>query len=268
MNAVEKARTIFLALTVALLPLPSQAQLPGDTVFVKNNDDAIDEPSVFGDKVFRVSEWDTLKVVEQEEDYLKVAKQGQKGWVSRRSILATKAELREAKRRKKIRRQYFEEMKAEAKRRKKRRLQYFEEMKAEGYTVVLSNQTFDRNSAGGIDIGLSLLNISESKTIKYATAIWVLYNPVGDPVEKGLESSTAETRFVGPLESEEASSSTFENVWHSDVGSCAELKKLTIEHIEGSSFTYVNDLKDIARLSESIRLDGDCSYRAQQKRKN
>lgn len=256
MKSAEKVRTLFLALTVALLALPAQAQLPGDTIIVKNGGAAKNNPDFFGDKAFKVSKWDTLKVVEQKENYLKVAKRGQEGWVNRRSIF-TKAELREARREK-----------AEAKRRKRKRRQYLEEMKSEGYTVVLLNQTFDRNSAGGIDIGLSLVNISESKTIKYATATWELHNPVGDPAEKSLESSTAETRFVGPLEPEKTGSSTFENVWHSDVGSCAVLKKLTVEHIDGSSFTYVNDLKDIARLSVSVRLDGDCSYEAQQKRGN
>lgn len=249
-------RTLLFGLVAVLLALPARAQSSGDTVIVKNGGAAKNEPDYFGDDKFTVSKWDTLEVTGREDKYIQVRKEGQRGWVERRSIF-TEEELREAR----------QEREA-ARRRERERQKYLKELRSNGYTVILAGQTFDRDSAGGIDVGLSLVNISESKTVKYATATWELYNPVGDPVGKGLNSPTAQTRFVGPLEPGKAGQSTFDNVWRSDVGSCAELKKLVVEHIDGSSFTYVNDLREIAKLSETVRLDGDCSYEAQQKREN
>lgn len=140
--------------------------------------------------------------------------------------------------------------------------------KEEGYTVFLVRQSVQRSPYGGIDVALGVINVSQDKTVKYIDATWQLFNPVGDPVETGLESSTAETRLVGPIEPRDTGASTFEDVWNSDVGECAVLKKLVVRHIDGSSFTYINDLKDIAMEDSNVRLRGDCSYEAQQERKN
>lgn len=246
---------ILLLSVILLIPFCVHAQFEGDTVVVKNGGNAIDEANYFGDKKFVVRKGDTLSVLGRKDDYLQVKKKDLKGWINRRDVY-TADELEELR-----------QKRAAKKRRKKKRRKLLEKLRSKGYTVLLGAQSFERNSAGGIEVGLSLVNISDEKTLKYATATWQLYNPVGDPVQKDIGSSTAQTRFVGPLKPGEAGQTTFEDVWHSNVGSCAELKKLVVEHIDGSSFTYVNDLKDIAQLSETIRLDDDCSYQAQQSRK-
>jgi hypothetical protein len=248
-------RTLTAELVLLLLAIPSLGQSVGDlsvgdSVSVE---DALLQPNpkYSTNYLEHFGEATPAQIVDlgRGHDYIRIKIEGKKGWVEEGTLSPIASYRKQRERRRE----------AEDLRRQLRR---------KGYTVVIVAQTFEKNSAGGIDIGLGFINISETKTIKYATATWQLHNPVGDPVEKGLDSSTAKTRFVGPLEPEGIGRSTFENVWYSNVGSCAELKKLVVEHIDGSSFTYVNDLKEIAQLSESVRLDGDCSYEAQQKREN
>lgn len=140
------------------------------------------------------------------------------------------------------------------------------EARSRGYTILIVSQQFEKSELGTIDTGLGIFNISDERTIKYMTATWQLYNPVGDPVESGLESSTAETRFVGPVEPGTSGFSTFEDVWSSEVGSCVVLKKLVVEHIDGGTFTYIDDLQDIVTPGSEVRLEGDCSYEAQKSR--
>jgi len=207
--------------------------------------------NVYADEVASLSEGEVVAVIDTATYYVKVKIDTLNGWVHRSDGILLSEKRADQK---------AEERQRERARKTK------QELLEKGYTLILAGQTFNRDSAGGIDIGLGLLNISKSKTIKYATATWQLFNPVGDPVEKGLESSISQTRFVGPLEPGEGGRSVFENVWHSDVGTCAELKRLKVEHIDGSSFTYVNDLKDISQLAETVRLEDDCSYEAQKRR--
>jgi len=142
------------------------------------------------------------------------------------------------------------------------------EARNKGHTVFLVFQDIQKSSVGDIDVSLGIANISDEKTVKYVDATWQLFNPVGDPVEEGLNSSIAETQIVGPLKPGETASSTFDGVWNSNVGECVVLRKLVVQHIDGSSFTYINDLRDVVGGDGGVRLRGDCSYEAQQKRKD
>lgn len=142
------------------------------------------------------------------------------------------------------------------------------QLRQKGYTILLARQTFRKNSADGISVGLEPVNISQSKTIKYLRITWKLFNSVGDPTAgKNTGSATAQTQLVGPVEPKETGYTVFENVWYSSVGTCAEIWKIEVEHVDGSSFTYINDLEDIARDAEGVRVKGDCSYEAQQARR-
>jgi len=213
---------------------------------------------MFGDEVAEVAKGSFGVVVGVKDNYRRVRLDSVTGWVYARRLQDPES-YREKQRQEMLRRRAEERRRREAE-------DHIQSLRAKGYSVVLSRQTFSKDSAGGIKIGLGLGNISDSKTIKYATATWRLYNLVGDPVSKGLDSSRAKTKMVGPMEPGETSYTEFEGVWYSNVGSCAVLEKLVVEHIDGTSFTYVSDLTDIAKKAEGVRLKGDCSYEAQKAR--
>lgn len=141
---------------------------------------------------------------------------------------------------------------------------YIERMRDEGYSLVLEGHYLDRNSADGVSVALDLRNISKEKVIKYADIEWQLFNSVGDPVkgEHGTPSVTT-TRFVGPLSQGETASVEFENVWYNSVGSCAVVRRIDVEHVDGSTFTYINDLQDISKRAGFVNLRGECRYEAQ-----
>lgn len=214
-------------------------------------------PFSFGDRVATLVNGDTVRVQFREGSYARVKHDGKRGWLSL-DLLMSEEEARE----------YRQKLRSQRREARQRR-QYLRTLRERGYTIVLARQTFRKNSADGISVGLGLANISRAKTVKYLRITWKLFNSVGEPT-KGENSgrSTARTKLVGPIESGETGYTEFENVWYNSVGTCAEIRGIVVEHIDGSSFTYINDLNDIAREAESVRLMGDCSYEAQQKRKN
>jgi hypothetical protein len=270
-----------LLLAVNVKPLAyAQPLAEGDSVAISDATSLKSEPRMFGDEVAEAPEGSIGMVVGVKDNYRRVRLDSVTGWVYARRLQELGLYRKEQQRQRELD-QWLERRAQERKRREEKREQQVEEQKRKraeeqkrylrflrqkGYSVVLATQTFEKNSAGGINIGLGLGNISDSKTIKYVTATWRLYNPVGDPVSKGLESSRAETKLVGPLEPGETGYTEFENVWYSNVGSCAVLEKLVVEHIDGTSFTYVSDLTDIAEKARGVRLEGDCSYEAQKAR--
>lgn len=200
---------------------------------------------------------DTVKVIGKMEGRFRVIHEGKEGWIREEKVMSEKEE-----------REYQRELEAQRRRARQRR-KYLQGLREKGYTIVLTRQTFAKNSADGVSIGLGVVNISQAKTIKYLRITWKLFNPVGDPAPgENTGNATAQTRLVGPINPGGTSYTEFENVWYSPTGTCAEIRGIEVEHIDGSTFTYVNDLQDIAQQAESVRLMGDCSYEAQQERKN
>jgi hypothetical protein len=253
-------RTCFLfSLFCAVLVSPSFAQLGvvGDSVVVHGGE-IKDKPSIFGDTKSELSRGDTVKVLRRRgEDYFEVAYGKVTGLLSERQVMTSEEE-----------KEYEREIEAQRRSAKEMR-EYLRSLREKGYTIVLARQTFEKNSADGISVGLGLVNISENKTIKYLRITWKLFNSVGEPtVGQNSGRSTARTKLVGPLKPRETGYTEFENAWDSSVGTCAEIRGIVVEHIDGSSFTYINDLKDIAMEDSNVRLRGDCSYEAQQERKN
>lgn len=57
----------------------------------------------------------------------------------------------------------------------------------------------------------------------------------------------------------------FETLRYSAAGRCAKVRRIEVEHVDGSSFVYVNDLEDISKYGDSaeytreVKLRGDCS---------
>lgn len=242
----------FAILLFFFFPITSTGQSVGDTVVV-DGVNVRDDPSVFGDVRFSLDRGDRVIIGKVGDGYYKIVHNDREGWISERGLLS-KEEIQA----------YREEQIRKDKVRRERR-KYLEGLRQKGYTLMLWEQSMSTNSADGVSVSLRMQNVSKSKTIKYAEIEWQLYNTVGDPTsgDNGTPSVTT-TRFVGPLEPGEAGTVEFENVWYSSVGRCAVIRKIDVEHIDVSSFTYINDLEEIIRYAEGVRLKGDCSYEAQQ----
>lgn len=149
------------------------------------------------------------------------------------------------------------------------KVDHIESVREKGYGIALTRQTFDRSSADGISVGIGLVNTSEGKTVKYAKITWKLFNSVGDQTPGDNSGDEVEqTRLVGPLKPGESSYTEFENVWYNSVGTCAQIQRIEVEYIDGSSFTFIDDLSEIASETGGVRIEGDCGYEAQQERKN
>lgn len=160
-----------------------------------------------------------------------------------------------------------------------------ESLRSSGKTAIPSRQAVGKNSADGITVSLVVGNISDTKTIKYIRATWKLFNGVGDPVRgENSGESTAEVKLTGPIKPKELSTFTAENVWYSSTGTCAELRGVQVQHIDGSTST-ITDLNSVSRpsiadafkrvegpssasiiLGNPVKTSGDCSYEAQQSR--
>jgi len=181
-----------------------------------------------------------------------------------------------------------------------KRKSIYEDLKEKGHTLAPTYQSISTNSADGISIKFAVYNFSEDETVKYVRLTWKLYNSVGDPTRgDNSGSTTAKVRLTGPVPPMEGASSTFENIWYSSTGTCAELVGLQVEYMNGRTFSTaeleklvsVRDFYGLpgtaavgfmlstalsAALSEGdaeeakeerVLTSGDCSYRAQQKRK-
>lgn len=128
-----------------------------------------------------------------------------------------------------------------------------------GYTIELLEAGIRSNSADGVSFAIKLGNISEDKTIKYASVTAQLFNPVSDPVGSTIDGESKKSvRVVGPVEPGERDSYVWENVWYTPVGECVEIHRIEVEHMDGSTHTYVNDLKDISFNSDSVNLRDEC----------
>jgi len=243
--------------TTLLIPSVSPAQkiTTGDTVFVQDAT-VRESASVLSDAKFSLERGDHVVVRSVEDNYYKISKSGRRGWLSHRAVM-TDEELRE-----------YRQERTRKRKKKRERREYLQSLREKGYSIMLRSQSLSVNSADGVSLRLRLQNISESKTVKYATIEWQLFNTVGDPTagQNGTPPMTS-TRFVGPLKPGETGGVEFENVWYSSVGRCAVIRKIEVEHVDGSAFTYVNDLEDIIRYADGVRLSGDCTYKAQELRK-
>jgi len=148
-----------------------------------------------------------------------------------------------------------------------RELAWRDSLRKLGYTIVVDNQSIEQNSADGISVNLRISNISARKAVKYFSVEMSLYNSVGDRTSGQYHGSSQSLRAVGPIEPQEHSTYRFDNVWYSSSGACVVIDRIRVQHIDGSTFTYLQDLRDITGLSPSVRLQGDCSYEAQKRRR-
>lgn len=101
------------------------------------------------------------------------------------------------------------------------------------------------NSANGVNISVSGINISE-KPIKYITFTVVPYNRVDDIVEDQISGNSKKfCKITGPIGNDEIYSSEFENVWYNSTISYSEI--LSIEII------YMDNMKENITDKEVIK---------------
>jgi hypothetical protein len=203
-------------------------------------------------------------------DFVRVTYNGSSGWlrwVTLRGIEKVRAKRARDKR---IRQQREEQRRRKAAfrdsiRRKVRAMQEEEAQKRaalreEGFGIMLSSMSRRINSADGIAVYIAGENIEQEKTIKYVTFTLQLFNPVGDAARGRIRTPSRTTlRGIGPIAPGEPFRYEFDSVWYSAAGDCVELLRVHVEHVDGSTFTYVNDLKPVTRHSQrGVNLRGDC----------
>lgn len=243
-------RSTTVILFVLLLCPASWGQSVGDTVRVDEGQ-VREDSSVFANESFTLPRGAKVRIEEVGGRYFRLSSGDREGWMHKMHIL----EGVDLKRYREEQRQAREKHK------------HLQRLRERGMAILLEGQRFSVNSANGITVTLRLRNISEERTVKYARIRWKLHNSVGDPVsgEHGTPPEVT-TKFVGPLEPGETATVQFDNLWYNAVGACAEIRRIDVERIDGSSFTYINDLREITEYAQSVRLKGGCSYEAQKAR--
>lgn len=94
------------------------------------------------------------------------------------------------------------------------------------------------DTAGGVDLIVSY-NVGATSEIKYVYLYATPYNRVGDIESSQIGGkSTAVCRLIGPYNSNNSGSATFENVWYNYAISSARIDKIEIEFTNGNVFTY------------------------------
>lgn len=104
-------------------------------------------------------------------------------------------------------------------------------------TLRISNlRAHDPNSAGGVDLSLSVENTSE-KIIKYITITFRAYNAVGDRVNCQIRRSS---RFIGqitgPIEPTSQRYPNWTNAWYNYSIEYADITDISIEYMDGTIF--------------------------------
>lgn len=109
------------------------------------------------------------------------------------------------------------------------------------------------NSAGGVDIFIDWGYFDYSKDIKYIFFTVVPYNNVGDIQTCRVSGKSAITGSItGPISaSDEFNPSNYgipckwQNVWYNNTITCIKLTKIVVQYMDGTSYSYVNELPKI-----------------------
>jgi len=102
----------------------------------------------------------------------------------------------------------------------------------------------DINSADGVDFMISGQYLKTDKTIKYLYFTVVPYNAVGDRVQCNLRGNSEFTgKITGPIKASYDNQEWYwETAWYNSTVVCLKLVKVEVEYMDGSSYTYVNEL--------------------------
>lgn len=238
-----------------------------DTVVVNVSTSYIWEKSErYSDIIDELSRGDQLFLIDVRMDWAHVEWNNREGFVPSDNLVSQvkyrreKRKKRERKRKELERRKQRVEQQRKAERRREKRI---ESLRDQGVLINLNTQDFDKNSADGITSSFRISNISEDKTVKYVRLTIRLFNPVGEATPGERSPATQTVRAVGPIESGDDGYYGFENTWYSSTGSCVELRKMSVQYIDGTSSEYVDILDLVTKEGSGVNLAGDCSYQAQ-----
>jgi len=103
------------------------------------------------------------------------------------------------------------------------------------------------NSVGGVDFSIEWGYFDESKIIKYIYFTVVPYNAVGDIVRCEIGNhSTFTGQITGPINAmNDFETSYWSTAWYNNTVNCIEITKVEIKYMDGSSYTYINELPKI-----------------------
>lgn len=97
------------------------------------------------------------------------------------------------------------------------------------------------SSIGGVSYELSLYNLS-GKTIKYLYLYVTPYNITGDTAPSAVNGKVkAELMLKGPIDADDRTSFTWENVWFNRNITCIEPNSIEIKYVDGSTETLNRD---------------------------
>lgn len=105
------------------------------------------------------------------------------------------------------------------------------------YVKILGVETSKPNSAGGVDatVKFKKTDAETEESIKYLS-FWVTpYNAVDDVEYSDIgNKSEAKLRVVGPIETNENDSATFECIWYNSVIDHAKIVRVEVEYMDGT----------------------------------
>jgi len=104
------------------------------------------------------------------------------------------------------------------------------------------------NSVGGVDFSITWKYLDNTKDIKYVYFTVIPYNCVGDQIGgKYNTSGKFNGKITGPISSSnERIKSYWSNSWYNNTICSIEIIKVKVEYMDGSKYTYVNELSKIS----------------------
>ena len=240
----------------------------GDSIIVTEETHASPKPGWVPtpDRIGPISGGSRFKVMEVSEDgrHAKIDLGGKYGWLHTVAFMTPEQAAEKRRREAEERREAADKARADSARLAREKAEvreYTEFLQREGYGLILEGMRHSINSAGGVTVRIDLRPaFPQGRTIKYIYFTLVPYNRVGDQVY-GTNSGESKhvATAIGPIAPDAGSTTIeFENIWYNKVTYCIELLKMRVEYMDGSSHTYINDLKDIIRISRGVTLAGEC----------
>jgi hypothetical protein len=225
------------------------------------------------DSVAQVSEGErfVVKRLSSEGKFAAVTKEGREGWLYHYDFISSEkaAQYRRSRKKAQRRKAYRDSVqaredsleRARQKEKRERRRSFEKLLREEGFGISLLAMKTLVGPAGGISPNIRIANITQDKTIKYAYFTLTPYNAVGDVAKRAAEGDATRTlRGIGPQGPSESAWHEFENVWQSEEIGCVEIRKIRIEHMDGSFATYGGDDLGTLKLPASgmVKTRGEC----------
>ena len=125
--------------------------------------------------------------------------------------------------------------------------QIIEERTQEAPIYIKSIKVTDINSADGVDFSIEYAYFNSDRTVKYLEFTVTPFNAVGDPQKDRIGGHTVFTgEITGPITpSTDFHTVTWAEAWYNSTINCVQITKVKVIYMDGSSYTYVNELPKI-----------------------